>query len=259
MPRSVESNDSGWPTGPDKKAWRHFGDGYAGELHAARIQGYDSSTLGYVDVAVDSNGNLKLAADVSVDLGTVDQGAAGASPWKVTDAALVALTDGSLRVGGTVAVSAAALPLPAGAAKDSTLTDGSQRVGGTVAVSIASMPSTPVTGPLTDTQLRASAVPVSLAALPALAASSAVIGHVIVDTAPSQAADQAAALPSVLTVIGGWDGLQVRSLTARIKDGVNMLEVADQQSRRELESIHLLMVETNDLLRQLVGERADVI
>ena len=35
-----------------------------------------------------------------------------------------------------------------------------------VPVSIASMPSTPVTGPLTDTQLRASAVPVSLASVP---------------------------------------------------------------------------------------------
>lgn len=43
----------------------------------------------------------------------------------------------------------------------------------------------PVSGPLTDTQLRASAVPVSLATLPALVAGSAVIGHVIVDTAPT--------------------------------------------------------------------------
>lgn len=37
--------------------------------------------------------------------------------------------------GETIAVSAAALPLPTGAAKDSTLTDGSQRVGGVVATS----------------------------------------------------------------------------------------------------------------------------
>jgi hypothetical protein len=39
-----------------------------------------------------------------------------------------------------VPVSAASLPLPASAAKDSTLTDGTQRVGGTVAVSNASLP-----------------------------------------------------------------------------------------------------------------------
>jgi hypothetical protein len=172
MPRSVESNDSGWPTGPDKKGWRHFGDGYAGELHAARIQGYDSSTLGYVDVAVDSDGNLKLAAEVSVTIGTVAQGAAGTSAWKVAD---VALTDGTQRVGGTVAVSgpltdtqlratavsadvsdraarllghvtidnatlaitASSLPLPTGAASDATLTGGSLQAQGNVAAGSA--------------------------------------------------------------------------------------------------------------------------
>lgn len=56
-------------------------------------------------------------------------------------------------------ISAAALPLPSGAAKDSTLTDSSQRVGGTVTVD-ASGVAVPVTGPLTNAQLRASAVPV---------------------------------------------------------------------------------------------------
>ena len=50
-----------------------------------------------------------------------------------------------------------------------------------------------ITG-ITDAQLRASAVPVSLAVAPALVASSAVIGHVIVDTAPTTAIT-AASLP----------------------------------------------------------------
>jgi hypothetical protein len=44
-----------------------------------------------------------------------------------------------------------------------------------------------VSGPLTDTQLRASAVPVSLATLPALTAGSAVIGHVIADSGSTTA------------------------------------------------------------------------
>lgn len=63
----------------------------------------------------------------------------------------------------TQAVTAASLPLPAGAAKDSTLTDSSLRVGGTVAVAgvVSVTGSVAVTGPLTDTQLRATAVPVS--------------------------------------------------------------------------------------------------
>lgn len=52
-------------------------------------------------------------------------------------------------------------------AKDSTLTDGSLRVGGSVAVTGTFWQTTqPVSGPLTDTQLRASAVLTSVASLP---------------------------------------------------------------------------------------------
>src|SRR5665213_3533479 len=61
----------------------------------------------------------------------------------------------------TQPVSATVLPLPTGAATDASL--------GTIAADIA------LQAKLTDTQ------PVSLAALPALAAGAAVIGHVIVD------------------------------------------------------------------------------
>lgn len=110
----------------------------------------------------------------------------GTSPWVVDGSAV------------TQPVSATALPLPTGAAKDSMLTDGSQRVGGTVtvsgAVTVGNFPASysvtqgtspwvidgsgvvqPVSGPLTDTQLRASRVqvdgsgvtqPVSVATLP---------------------------------------------------------------------------------------------
>lgn len=58
-------------------------------------------------------------------------------------------------------------------------------------VIVDSAPTTAVTGPLTDTQLRATAVPTSLATLPALTAGTAVIGHVIVDSAPSTAVTNA--------------------------------------------------------------------
>lgn len=70
---------------------------------------------------------------------------------------------------------------------DSGTTTVTQGTGSNLHVVVDSAPSTPVTGPLTDTQLRASAVPTSLAVLPALVASSAVIGHVVVDTAPTTA------------------------------------------------------------------------
>ena len=71
-------------------------------------------------------------------------------------------------------MSAASLPLPTGAATSAAQTDGTQRVGGTVLVD-GSAVTQPVSGPLTNTQLRASAVtvdgsavtqPVSVASLP---------------------------------------------------------------------------------------------
>ena len=65
------------------------------------------------------------ASSRGVETPTVEQ---GTSPWVV---------DGS---GATQPVSAASLPLPAGAAKDSTLTDSTQRVGGTVAVTQSTTP-----------------------------------------------------------------------------------------------------------------------
>ena len=64
------------------------------------------------------------------------------------------LTDAQLRA-AAVAISVAALPLPAGAATEATL--------GAVLAALAGVA---VTGPLTDAQLRAAAVPVSVASLP---------------------------------------------------------------------------------------------
>lgn len=66
----------------------------------------------------------------------------------------------------------------------------------------------PVSGPLTDTQLRASAVPASLATLPALVASSANIGDVDVLTLP--------ALVSGSANIGDVDVLTIAAGTNRI-------------------------------------------
>jgi hypothetical protein len=67
---------------------------------------------------------------------------------------------------------------PGGAGGGGGLTDAQLRASA-VPVSIAA--SVPVTGPLTDAQLRASAVPTSLATLPALAAGAATIGAVNVN------------------------------------------------------------------------------
>lgn len=79
-------------------------------------------------------------------IGKVDQGTGGASAWKVDGSAV------------TQPVSAASLPLPAGAA-----TSANQTTANSSLSSIDSKLTSPVTvtGPLTDTQLRATPVPVS--------------------------------------------------------------------------------------------------
>lgn len=77
MPRSVESveTDLQPPSSGDKRAIRHFGDGHAGLIHAARIQGYSTSLLDYVDVAVDADGQLLTASSGGGGAITVADGA----------------------------------------------------------------------------------------------------------------------------------------------------------------------------------------
>lgn len=110
---------------------------------------------------------------------------AGAAP-SATNPLPARLTDGTSFYKGTTPadtqpVSAASLPLPTGAATEATLsgrlaeatftarigTQGQKTMAGSTPVVIASDQSgVPVTGPLTDAQLRASAVPVSLSSVP---------------------------------------------------------------------------------------------
>lgn len=156
MARSTETTNSGLPALPDQKGQRHFGDGIAGEIVAARLQGFYASAADYRDVAVDSAGNLLAALTASaIEIGTVDQGAGGASAWKVDGSAV------TQPVSGTFWQATQPVSL---ATNTPDVTDRSARLLGHVTVDSA--PTTPVTGPLTDAQLRATPVPVSAAALP---------------------------------------------------------------------------------------------
>jgi hypothetical protein len=132
--------------------------------------GTDSVNVGNFPAtqAVTQSGTWNVGLNAGANtIGIVDQGAGGASAWKVDGSAV------------TQPISAASLPLPTGASTEATLStlngkvpsgltvtstrllvDGSgvtQPVSGTVSVS----GSVAVTGPLTDAQLRATAVPVS--------------------------------------------------------------------------------------------------
>ncbi len=98
-------------------------------------------------LTVNPDGSLNVKIEMeSLEIGTVDQGLGGTSAWKVDGSAV------------TQPVSAVALPLPAGAS-----TSALQTTANASLVSIDSKLTSPltVTGPLTDTQLRATPVPVS--------------------------------------------------------------------------------------------------
>lgn len=200
MARSTEVSTHGIPAPPDQEGWRHFGDGIAGRIVAARMQGYDPVGLGYVDVAVNSSGQMvaQLAADPTIDIGTVDQGTAGSSPWLFalpTGASTSAKQDtGNTSLASIDTKLTNPLPVSWASAQHvivdtapttavtGTFWQATQPVSGaffqaTQPVSIASMPSTPVTGAFFQ-----ATQPVSLTTLPALTTGSAVIGHVIVDS-----------------------------------------------------------------------------
>lgn len=128
-----------------------------------------------------------------------------ANPMPVTGP----LTDAQLRA-SAVPVSAASLPLPTGAA-----TEAKQDTGNASLASIDSKLTAPlaVTGPLTDTQLRASAVPVSLASAPAA------VGRTVIATVRND-------YGSTPVTTGAW--VQLIASTASI---INMIELFDSSGQ----------------------------
>lgn len=126
MPRSNEAGNTQLPAGPDQQGWRHWGDGLAGKLFGARLQGFYPTGADYRDVQVDANGVVQVSS----------AGGGGGGAVTVADGADVAQ-------GATTDASSA-----------------STVVGLLKAIKAAITGPLTVTGPLTDTQLRAAAVPV---------------------------------------------------------------------------------------------------
>ena len=85
--------------------YRDESDGTFSKAGTANLRGWDTTDLQWYKLPVDhATGQLLVQTTLaagSATVGKVDQGAAGAAAWKVTDAALA---DGTQRVGGTVAV-----------------------------------------------------------------------------------------------------------------------------------------------------------
>lgn len=109
--------------------------------------------------------------------------------------------------------------------------------GGMKVEGVAGGVAVPVSGPVTDTQLRASAVPVSLAALPALVAGSANIGDVdVASVVPGTGATNLGKASGTTTYAGGDVGvpaLVLRSVnaTAKANDGDYTVMQTDASGR----------------------------
>ena len=141
-------------------------------------------------------------------------------------ATIAALTDGSARIGGTVAVSgtffqatqpvsAASLPLPSGAATSAKQDSQTTLLGG-------GLPSV-LTSDRLKVDVAGQTIAATIATLPALTAGSAVIGHVIVDTAPTTAVTIASLPSGAVTNVGTFavQAAQSGTWTAQIGNTQN--------------------------------------
>ena len=198
MPRSHESSLGDIPGDSDQELWRHHGDGTASKVVTARLQAWNSTSLAYEDVELDAFGDLIVtgggaagltdaqlrATPVPVDTELPAAAALADSAANPTVPAVGAyglvwngatwdrvtqpLTNAQLRaspvpVSGTVTANAGAGPFPVSDNSGSLTVDAP--VGTPVFVRLsdgaAAIVTLPVSGPLTDTQLRAAPVPVS--------------------------------------------------------------------------------------------------
>lgn len=251
MPRSDEPSAGISPSsaGGDRRGYRHYGDGIAGQIDTARVQGYNPSGPGYVDVQVDANGVIQTASSgggggavTIADGADVAQGATTDADSASTVVGLLkkikALLTGTLSVSGTFwqatqPVSLASAPVtpvtdnagsltvdsPVGTPVFVRLSDGTTAIA-TLPVSLASAPVTPVTdngGSLTvDGVFWQATQPVSAAQLPAALAAAGgmkvegVAGGVAQPiSAASLPLPVGAATDAVMT--GGAQVVQVRS------------------------------------------------
>jgi hypothetical protein len=148
LPRYNEVTGTAKPEEPDFLGSRHWGDGLAGPIVATRPQGYHAATPEdpYRDLAVNNDGNLLVVSSGGGGGGIVEQGAGAgaAAPWAFR------LSDGAAFYVGAKEHVAANDPHAV------RLTDGSAFYKPTTPVDTQ-----PVSGPLTDAQLRAASVPIS--------------------------------------------------------------------------------------------------
>ena len=142
------------------------------------LQNTTNTSLSSIDADLGAPGDAAATSDTGT-FSLIALFKRGLTNWTTLLSRIPALVSGRMPVDGsgvTQPVSAASLPLPAGAASEATLSAlntkvpalGQAAMSASQPVVIASNQSAvPVSGPLTDAQLRASAVPVSVSNFPA--------------------------------------------------------------------------------------------
>jgi len=174
-PRGDERTNSNIPgtldTG-DMKAYRHGGDGIAAEIVAARIMGYYPAGTAYRDVQVDANGVVQTAgggggggAVTIADGADVAQGTTTDVAWVSGAGTVISLLKKIASAGGSAVSVADGADVAEGTTTDAAYAGGASAttISGLKGIYGKLNATLAVSGPLTDAQLRASAVPVSLA------------------------------------------------------------------------------------------------
>jgi hypothetical protein len=202
----------------------------------------------------DGGGSLTVDGTITANAGT--------GPWPVTDN------------GGSLTIDATSLPLPTGAATSVLQTTGNTSLGnidtkipalGQAAMAASSpvviasnQSAVPVSGPLTDTQLRATAVPVSAASLPLPtgSATEATLSAINTKTLAAGQALMAASSPvviasnqSAIPVADGGGSITIDG-TVTANAGTGPFPVSDNAGS--------LTVDSTQLPAALVGSRLDI-
>jgi hypothetical protein len=166
---------------PGKRLYHDEGDGTLSESVASHLRGWNTTTLSWQRVAVNDSGELLTAGGGGGGGAVTIADGADVAQGATTDLDTANTVVGLLKkikslLSGTLAVSAASLPLPSGAATSAKQDSQTTLLGAGLPSALASDRlkvdgsgvTQPVSGPLTDAQLRAANVNVAVnAALPA--------------------------------------------------------------------------------------------
>lgn len=196
MPRSDETTNSVLPALPDQKGYRHFGDGKAGEIVAARLQGYYVGGATYVDLACDTNGALSVSATGIIGISLGQNTMSQSVPVTMASDQSAMPIHGSVTASGSVAVTGGII----GTITNSVAVTGTVTATGSVTVS----GSVAVTGGIIGTITNSVAVTGTVTATGSVAITGGTIGTITNSVASTVANGANITLGAIADA--AWDG-----------------------------------------------------